>query len=208
MTGASASTSSDLTSAEPPGAPPDGAPGDPVRLVAGRVARAHGLRGDVAVEIRSDQVDRRFAAGSVLATNPDRGPLTIESSRRHHDRLIVRFSGVDDRDGAEALRGTELLVDVSGELGATDGAVVGAPRDAADGNSWFVLELVGCDVVDPQGIGLGTVRAVMPSPAHDLLLVDHAGVEVLVPFVREIVPDVDVVARRVVVDAPAGLFDR
>lgn len=204
MTAGSASTSSDLTSADPPGAPTDGAPGDPVRLVAGRVARAHGLRGDVAIEIRSDQADRRFAPGSVLATDPDRGPLTIESSRRHQDRLIVRFHGVGDRDAAEALRGTELLVDVSGELGAADGAANGA----ADGGSWFVLELVGCDVVDPQGTGLGTVRAVMPSPAHDLLLVDHAGVEVLVPFVREIVPAVDVAARRVVVDAPAGLFDQ
>ena len=144
----------------------------------------------------------------MLATDPDRGPLTIESSRRHHDRLIVRFHGVADRDAAEALRGTELLVDVSDELGAPAGDGDGAADGAADGGSWFVLELVGCDVVDPQGTGLGTVRAVMPSPAHDLLLVDHDGVEVLVPFVREIVPDVDVAARRVVVDAPAGLFDR
>lgn len=195
---ASASTSSGLTSAEPPGAPSGGAPGDPVLLVAGRVARAHGLRGEVVVEVRSDQVDRRFTPGAVLVTDPDRGPLTVSASRRHQDRLLVRFDGVGDRDAAESLRGTALLVDVADELGGEPGDGPGA---------WFVIELVGCRVTDPTGRELGTVRAIVPSPAHDLLVVDHPGGEALVPFVREIVPDVDVAGRHLVVDAPAGLFE-
>lgn len=188
----SASTSSGLTNAD--AGPP--AAGPPVRLVAGRVVRGHGLRGDVVVDVRSDQADLRFAPGAVLATDPDRGRLTVVGVRRHRDRLVVRFEGVGDRDAAEALRGTDLLVDVTAELAAPEGA-----------GAWFVVELVGCDVADPGGRRLGRVTGVVPSPAHDLLVVDHEGREVLVPFVAALVPSVDVPARRVVVDPPGGLFE-
>ncbi|MGF1663288.1 MAG: ribosome maturation factor RimM [Kineosporiaceae bacterium] len=165
--------------------------------------RGHGLRGEVVVEVRSDQADRRFAPGSVLGTVPDRGPLTVAGARRHQDRLLVRFGGVADRDAADALRGTELLVDVTAELTGPDRPGEGA----GDPGAWFVVELVGCDVTDTAGRPLGQVGGVVPSPAHDLLVVVHAGREVLVPFVGALVPEVDVAARRVIVDPPAGLFE-
>jgi 16S rRNA processing protein RimM len=174
----------------------------PVRLVAGRVVRAHGLRGEVVVDVRSDQADRRFAPGTVLATEPDRGRLTVTAARRHHDRLLVRFDGVADRDAAEALRGTDLLVDVTAELTGP-----GEAAETGGAGAWFVVELVGCEVTDTAGRPLGRVGGVVPSPAHDLLVVVHGGREVLVPFVGPLVPVVDVAARRVVVDPPGGLFE-
>src|SRR5699024_11742149 len=91
-----------------------------MRLVVGRIGRAHGIRGEVAVEVRTDDPDARFADGSVLLTDPETaGPLTVRSSRAHSGRLLVRFVGVKGRDAAEELRGTQLLVD-SADIAPSD----------------------------------------------------------------------------------------
>src|SRR5215469_5074508 len=83
-----------------------------MRLVVGRVGRPHGLRGEVTVEVRTDDPAQRFAAGSVLATDPaGRGPLTVVASRWHSGRLLVTFEGCQDRADAEALRDTLLQID-------------------------------------------------------------------------------------------------
>lgn len=169
----------------------------PVRLLAGRVGRPHGLRGEVTVDVRTDAVDTRFAVGAALQRG-EGGPVLVVAGRRtHQDRLLVRFDGIVDRDGAEALRGVELFVDVTSELDAPDTGDEG----------WFVQQLVGCAVVSVDGAALGAVTGLMVAPAHDLLVVDHDGREVLVPFVTAIVPVVDVPGRRVVVDPPGGLFE-
>ena len=82
-----------------------------MQLVVGRVGRPHGIRGEVTVQVRTDDPGRRFAAGSVLATEPaDRGPLTVLSSRWHSGRLLVSFAGSADRSQAESLTGTLLVV--------------------------------------------------------------------------------------------------
>ncbi|MGF1647761.1 MAG: ribosome maturation factor RimM [Kineosporiaceae bacterium] len=181
---------------------------EPVRLVAGRVVRGHGLRGEAVVDVRSDQADRRFAPGAVLDTVPDVGRLTVTGVRRHHDRLLVRFAGVADRDAADALRGTDLLVDVTAELTGADPTAEPTGADlTAEAGAWFVLELVGCVVTDTAGSPLGRVSGVVSAPGHDLLVVAYEGRDVLVPFVGALVPVVDVAARRVVVDPPGGLFD-
>jgi 16S rRNA processing protein RimM len=166
-------------------------------LVVARVGRAHGVKGEVAVEVRTDEPETRLAPGSVLLTDPpERGPLTLRSSRDHSGRLLVRFAGVDDRTAAEALRGTLLQVDV-------DPAATPDEDDA-----WYDHQLVGLVVVDTGGEVVGEVGAVLHLPAQDLLAVVRADAsEVLVPFVRGIVPTVDVVAGRVVVDPPPGLLD-
>lgn len=83
-----------------------------MQLVVGRIGRAHGIRGDVLVEVRTDEPDDRFAVGSVLVTDPaDAGPLTVDDARWHSGKLVVRFADVHDRNRAEELRGLLLVVD-------------------------------------------------------------------------------------------------
>jgi len=166
-------------------------------LVVGRVGRPHGVRGEVTVELRTDDPDARFAPGSSLRTDPaSRGPLTVVEARPRSGGLVVAFDGVHDRAGAEAIRGTALVVD-SAELPDLD-----VPDE------WYDHQLVGLAAVDPAGTPLGTVTDVVHSPASDLLVLRAGdGREHLVPFVRELVPSVDVPGGRVVVDPPDGLLD-
>ena len=166
-------------------------------LVVGRVGRPQGVRGEVTVEVRTDDPESRFAPGSVLLTEPaERGPLTVAAVRPRSGGVVLAFDGVADRAAAEALRGTVLRVD-SDRLPAIE-----------DPDEWYDHQLVGLTAVDPAGRTLGTVADVVHAPASDLLVVrDADGREHLVPFVRDLVPTVDVGAGRVVVDAPEGLFD-
>jgi 16S rRNA processing protein RimM len=170
-----------------------------MQLVVGRVGRPHGLRGDVTVEVRTDDPDQRFAAGKLLATSPsDRGPLTITASRWHSGRLIVSFAGYDDRDAAQALRGTVLVID-AGEL---------APL--ADPEEFYDHDLIGLDAVTVSGEQVGTITDVRHH-GQNLLVIAGAGprfgTEILVPFVAALVPDVDLAAGRLIVDPPPGLLD-
>jgi 16S rRNA processing protein RimM len=166
-------------------------------LVVGRVGKPHGVNGAVTVEVRTDDPDARFAPGSSLRTDPaERGPLTVLAVHPRSGGLVVTFDGVGSREGAEALRGTVLVLD-SAELPAIQ-----------DTDEWYDHQLVGLAAVDPAGTALGTVSDVVHSPASDLLVVrDAEDREHLVPFLRAMVPSVDVPGGRVVVDAPEGLFD-
>lgn len=177
--------------------PPERPAPEPADLVTvGQVGRAHGIRGQVAVAPRTDDPDLRFAVGAVLATDPpERGPLTIAEARTHSGRLLVRFDGVADRSAAEALRGTTLLIPLASR------PPLGDPDDFYD------TDLIGLRAVDPAGAPLGVVADVIHSPASDLLALDVAGREVLVPFVRQIVPAVDLAAGTLTIDAPEGLFE-
>lgn len=166
-----------------------------MQLVAGRVARVHGLHGEVLVEVRTDDPDARFAVGAVLSTEPPaRGPLTVEARRWHQGRLLLRFAEVPDRTAAEQLPGVRLVVDAAGS---------DAPAD-----EFYDHELEGLAVADPAGVELGTVAAVLHNPGQELLVVRRPdGVEALVPFVAAIVASVDLGSGRIVLDAPAGLLD-
>jgi len=166
-------------------------------LVVGRVGRAHGLRGEVLVDVRTDSPELRLAPGAVLATDPaDAGPLTIGTGRVHSGRLLLHFDGVADRTAAEALRGVLLLAEVDPDV---------LPDDE---DEWYDHQLVGLDAVLADGELLGHVREVLHLPGHDVLAVTRPdGIEVLVPFVTEIVPDVDVAANRLVVTPPPGLLE-
>ena len=166
-------------------------------LVVGRIGRPQGVRGEVTVELRTDDPDARFAPGSSLRTDPvERGPLVVAEARPRPGGLVVLFEGPTSREDAELLRGTVLVVD-SADLPPIE-----------DDDEWYDHDLIGLAVVDPAGAGLGTVADVVHSPAADLLVVrDDDGGEHLVPFVRELVPAVDVPGGRVVVDPPEGLFD-
>jgi 16S rRNA processing protein RimM len=168
-----------------------------VQLVVGRIAKAHGVHGEVAVEVRTDDVERRFAVGAVLETEPpERGPLAVRAVRPHSGRLLVHFDAVDDRFAADALRGTMLVVD----------SATSPPTD--DPEEFWDHDLVGLAAVTGAGQRNGRVEAVLHPSGTVLLAVRREdGAELLVPFVAAIVPEVDVAAGRLVVDPPDGLLD-
>jgi len=168
-----------------------------VQLVVGRIGRAHGIKGEVSVEVRTDEPELRLAPGAVLATDPaSAGPLTIATGRVHSGRLMLRFEGVTDRNGAEALRGTLLIAEVDPEE---------RPEDPEE---FYDHQLVDLDVVTVDGREVGRISEISHLPYHDLLVVRRpGGGEVLVPFVTEIVPEIDLDEQRAVIDPPPGLLD-
>jgi 16S rRNA processing protein RimM len=167
-------------------------------LTVGWVVKSHGTTGELVVAPRTDSPGERFAPGAVLALAPVNGsrrPVTVRSSRPHQGRLLVRFGEVADRDAAEALRGAGLLLD-SAELPPT-----GDPEEFHDHD----LEGLAARTVD--GAAVGVVSGVRHGHGPDLLAIDTAGGEVLVPFVHQIVPAVDLAAGTVVIDPPDGLLE-
>jgi 16S rRNA processing protein RimM len=172
------------------------AAGDPrlMLLAVGRIGRAHGVKGEVSVEVRTDDPAARFTPGASLATE-DAGPLTVETVRTHSGRLLVRFAGIDDRTAAEGLRGMLLLVD-SASIPPT-----GDPEEFHD------HELIGLAAVSVAGDPLGEIVDVQHHGQDLLVLRRPSGEEALVPFVTAIVPAVDVRAGRIVLDPPSGLLE-
>jgi 16S rRNA processing protein RimM len=164
-------------------------------LAVGLVARAHGVKGEVAVRPLTE-VESRFQPGSVLLLGPGgERVLTVGSVRGpHHGRLLVRFREVSGRDEAEALRGQALLID----------SRESPPLSEAD--RFWVHEIVGLEVRTDDGRSLGRVREVLHTAANDVWVVEGDGGEVLVPAVREVVASVDVGAGHVVIRDVAGLL--
>ena len=167
-------------------------------VVVARIGKPHGLRGEVTVQLHTDDPESRFAVGTVLATQATPGSgvpraLTIRSTRVHQGTWLLGFEDIPDRTGAESLRGTRLV----------------APAQASDDDDgWYEDELVGLTVVDRSGTRLGEVTGLEVGPAQDLLVVRlDTGTEASLPFVEAIVPEVDVEAGRVVVDPPDGLLE-
>jgi 16S rRNA processing protein RimM len=150
-------------------------------LEVGRITKPHGVRGEVLVALSTDR-EERLQPGAVLVT--DRGPLTVVTASRHQDRWIVRFGGIEDRDQADAWRGTVLRAE---------------PLDD-EGDALWVHELVGSVVVLVDGTEAGTVTEVESNPASDLLVLD-SGALVPVVFVTDHQPG------RVTIDPPEGLLD-
>ena len=170
-------------------------------MVVGRIGRPHGVRGQVTVEVRTDDPDLRFAPGATLLTEPaSRGPLTVEAARWHSGTLLLTLLRPDgvvvaDREAADELRNTQLLVPVE-EL-----------PELEDPDSFYDHQLVGLAAVLPDGTAIGEVTGVRHEGTELLVVRRAEGPELLVPFVSAIVPTVDLTAGRVVVDPPEGLLD-
>jgi 16S rRNA processing protein RimM len=171
-----------------------------MRLVVARIGRAHGVRGQVTVEVRTDVPERRFVPGAVLHLTPPAGvtglppELSIADAHNHQGTLLLTFDGIDDRGLADALRDCLLEVDVEGSSDEPD--------------AWYDHELVGLRADAPDGAPLGEVVAVEHPGAQDLLVVRTlAGRRRLVPFVSALVPTVDVPGGRLVIAAPPGLLE-
>lgn len=166
-----------------------------MQLVVARIGRAHGVLGEATVEVRTDQPEDRFYIGSVLATEPSTfGPLTITSVRDHNGTLLLGFAGVSDRNEIEKLKNVLLLADVDIDADSTE-------------DDFHVQQLLQCQVTTEAGLEIGLVTDVINLPGQDVLTVDYNGREVLIPFVKAIVPIVDVKNRRIVIVPPIGLLD-
>ena len=150
-----------------------------VEVVVGLIGRAHGIRGDVTIDVRTDEPERRFAVGESLRAEDGRRTFTVESSREHSGRLLVRFVELPDRTAAEAVRGTVLVVDV-------DPAEV--PEDE---DEYYDRQLVGLRALAADGTEIGPVVSVLHLPSQDTLEIRTADGMRLVPFVTAVVPRVD-----------------
>lgn len=164
-----------------------------MEVIVARLGRAHGMRGEIRLDVRTDAPERRLAPGAVLATEPaSAGPLTVARLRSDSGAWYATFMEVRDRTAAEALRGVALV----------------APAEADDEeDAWYAHELAGLRAELPDGTEVGRVEGLEHLPAQDLLVLrERTGERTLVPFVRAIVPLVDVAGGRVVIDPPGGLL--
>ncbi|MDT5099694.1 MAG: rRNA processing protein RimM [Mycobacterium sp.] len=169
-------------------------------LVVGRVVKAHGVSGEVVVEVRTDDPDTRFAPGAQLRAQPRGGGpqrmYIVDSAREHSGRMLVRLAGVADRTAAEALRGSVFLVDTE-DLPPID-----------DPDEFYDHQLEGLRVVTTDGQLVGTVKEVLHTAAGELLSVTaETGAEVLVPFVGAIVTEVSLQSQTIEIDPPQGLLE-
>jgi 16S rRNA processing protein RimM len=166
-------------------------------VTVGRIGRPHGVRGELTIEVRTDEPERRFADGAVLMTDSAEHPrVVVESTRWHQSTLLLTLAGIVDRNQAESLRNVILQVEVN---------ALDKPEDE---DEYYDHQLKGMLVVTADGNTIGTVTDVAHLPAQDVLVVAGADDrELFVPFVRDIVPTVDLIARSITVTPPPGLFD-
>ena len=160
-----------------------------MRLLVGRIGRAHGINGEATIEVRTDEPDTRFAVGARVQTDAH-GELLIKSNRWHNGILLLGFENVSDRNQIEKLRDTLMYSDVD----------VDAPGEDAD--DYHVLQLIGCEAFLESGEKLGDVTDVINLPGQDLLAIASTQGEVLIPFVRQLVPVVDIKNKRMTVIPP------
>jgi 16S rRNA processing protein RimM len=161
-----------------------------MRLLVGRIGRAHGILGEATIEVRTDEPDRRFAVGSTVSTD-SHGELKIISGRVHNGILLLGFDGFNDRNAIEKLRNTLLYADVD----------INEASDVAD--EYHVLQLIGCQVILEGGEVFGEVTDVINLPGQDLLAIATNGGEQLIPFVHQLVPAIDIKNKKITVIPPA-----
>lgn len=165
-------------------------------VVIGRVAKPHGVRGGVSIQVHTDEPRRRFRVGAVVRAEHSQQPLTLASVAWPSGRLVVSFVGLTTRDAVEPLVGVWLAADVP------------ADETPDDPDEYYDRQLIGLDVQRPDGAVAGRVVDVTHGGAQDLLVVRTSSGDKLVPFVAALVPLVDVAAGRLVVaDYPGLLFD-
>jgi len=171
-----------------------------IEVVVGRIGKPHGIRGEVTVDVRTDEPERRFAPGTTLIARPPKGSasrletLTVTSTRWHQGVLLAVFEEFGDRNAAEAGRGIVLHARID---------ATAAPEDP---DEYYDHQLIGLKAYDEQGTPLGEVTRLVHGGAQDLLAIRTPdGRDTLVPFVTALVPEVDVAGGRVVVADRPGL---
>jgi 16S rRNA processing protein RimM len=160
-----------------------------MRLLVGRIGRAHGILGEATIEVRTDEPDRRFAIGATVQTDSI-GDLKVISGRVHNGILLLGFEGISDRNSVEKLRNTLLYADVD----------INEAND--DEDEYHVMQLIGCVAVLESGQLFGEITDVINLPGQDLLAIKTENGEQLIPFVHQLVPTVDITNKKVVVIPP------
>ena len=165
-----------------------------MELLIGKVVKSHGIKGEVAVEVLTDDPGERFVVGEVL-TGRQPGKereLTIKTLRPHQNRLLMSFEEVPDRTQADSLRGMQFFA---------------PPLEREDDSEEFYdHELIGLKVIH-EGREVGEVTGVMDTPNRKILEIDYDGREVLVPFVIDFVPEIDLGEQTLTITPPEGLLD-
>jgi 16S rRNA processing protein RimM len=159
-----------------------------MRLLVGRIGRAHGILGEATIEVRTDEPDRRFAIGALVQTDSN-GELKVISGRVHNGILLLGFEGITDRNSIEKLRNTLLYADVD-------------INESNDDDEYHVMQLIGCAAVLESGETFGEITDVINLPGQDLLAIKTTQGEQLIPFVHQLVPTVDIANKKVVVIPP------
>ena len=160
-----------------------------MKLNVGRIGKAHGILGEATIEVRTDEAEDRFAIGAVLETE-NHGNLTVVSARVHNGILLIGFDGIDSRNAIEALRNELLYSEVD----------IDAP--GIDEDDYHVLQLIGCKAYLVDGDEFGEIAEVLKLPGQDVLVIKNKDGETLIPFVRQLVPVVDIAAKRLTVIPP------
>ena len=164
-------------------------------LVVGRIGRAHGILGEATIEVRTDLPQERFFVGNSFAADPpEHGPLTIETVRYNNGTLLLKFKECADRTRVETLRDTLLLAEVD------------VTPDSSQVDDYHVQQLIGLSVIDITGKQVGILDDVLNLPGQDLLVIRHENKEILLPFVLDFVPVVDLEKRSITITPPSGLF--
>ncbi len=160
-----------------------------MRLNVGRIGKAHGILGEATIEVRTDEAEDRFALGSTLETG-SHGQLTVASARVHNGILLLGFEGITNRNQVEELRNELLYADVD----------IDAP--GFDDDDYHVLQLIGCTAYLEDGSEFGVVEDVLNLPGQDVLAIKTPTGEVMIPFVHQLVPTVDVRNKKMTVIPP------
>jgi 16S rRNA processing protein RimM len=170
---------------------PDGQT-EPRYLAVGRIARPWGVRGELKVEILTED-PARFEWLETVYVGPRFTPYRLESSRQHLGAVLLKLAGCDDRNAAEALRGLVVQVPIKDALPLEEG-------------EYWVHQILGLEVWTTEGELLGVVREVLETKANDVYVVqDRVGRQVLIPALKSVVLDINLEARRVLVALPEGL---
>ena len=160
-----------------------------MKLNVGRIGKAHGILGEATIEVRTDEAENRFALGAQLETD-SHGVLTVASARVHNGILLLGFEGIENRNQIEELRNELLYADVD----------IDAP--GFDEDDYHVLQLIGCTAFLEDGSEFGSVTEVLNLPGQDVLVIKNSSGEVMIPFVMQLVPEVDVRNKRMTVIPP------
>ena len=159
-----------------------------MKLNVGRIGRAHGILGEATIEVRTDEPESRFAIGAHILT--ETGKLTISSARVHNGILLLGFVGVNDRNAVEKLRNTLLYAEID----------INEP--GIDEDDYHVQQLIGLKAELEDGSDFGVITEVLNLPAQDCLAIKTNSGEVLIPFVKQLVPTVDLANKKVIVIPP------